>query len=195
MVDEPAPTPATPAPSEPQHAPIPFNIGEEFGTAKRNLPPIKTLLIVLGVVLLVVGVYSLLNRAKPQGSGQIDHVAEAEVTGQNSVMVAITVTLRNSGEKPLWIHNIRAELNTAGNTVSDDAASAVDFDRYYQAFPALKEGAQPALTPEMKIQPGAEAHGTIVVAFPVNQQGFDQRQSISAVIQPYDQPLPIVLTK
>jgi hypothetical protein len=176
-------------------APIPFNIGEEFGTAKRNLPPAKILAITLAAGLVVIGVYSLLNRAKPQGSGQIDNVVAAEVPGQNSVMVAITVTLRNSGEKALWIHDIKAELKTANGTLSDNAASAIDFDRYFQAFPALKVGSQPALSPEAKLQPNTEVHGTIVVAFPINQQGFDQRQSISALIQPYDQPLPIVLTK
>jgi hypothetical protein len=195
-VSSPAPpSDETPPETTPPQAPIPFNIGEEFGTAKRNLPPAKIVLIALAVVLVIVGVYSMINRAHAQGSGQIDGVVAAEVPGQNSVLVAITLTLRNSGEKPLWIHNIKAELKTASGTLSDDAASAVDFDRYFQAFPTLKAGAQPAISPETKLQPGAEVHGTILVGFPVNQQGFDQRQAISAILQPYDQPVPVVLTK
>jgi len=189
------PAPADLAPAAPTAAPIPFHIGDEFGTAKRNLPPAKIVLITLAAVLVIVGIYSLVNRAKPQGGGQIDNVAYAEVPDQNSVLVAITLTLRNSGERPLWIHSLKATLKTPTDSLNDDAASAVDFDRYFEAFPALKQGVQPALVPETKIQPGEEAHGTIVVSFPVTRQVFDQRQSISAVIQPYDQPLPIVLTK
>ena len=111
------------------------------------------------------------------------------------MLVALTVTLHNSGEKPLWIHNIEGKLKTASEEYSDDAASAVDFDRYFQAFPALKQNSQAALMPETKILPGNQAHGTVIVSFPVTQQVFDQRKSISVVVHPYDQPLPVVLTK
>ena len=71
----------------------------------------------------------------------------------------------------------------------------MDFDRYFQAFPTLKEHALNAIPPETKIPPGGQAQGTIVVSFPVTQDGFDKRKSLSVVIQPYDQPLPLVLTK
>ena len=67
--------------------------------------------------------------------------------------------------------------------------------RYFQAFPALKQNSQAALMPETKILPGNEAHGTVIVSFPVTQPAFDQRKSISVVVHPYDQPLPVVLTK
>lgn len=182
-------------PAETVSPPTSFNIGEEFGTAKRNLPPAKIVLITLAAVLIVVGIYSLVNRATPQGGGQIDNVVSAEVPGQNSVLVAVTLTLRNTGQRPLWIHNIEGTLKTANGAFNDDAASAVDFDRYFEAFPALKQGSQPALAPETKLPPGQAIQGTVMVMFPVTQQTFDQRQSISAVIHPYDQPLPVVLTK
>jgi hypothetical protein len=194
MADETSAPP--PAPPAAEAAPTtPFDIGEEFGTAKRNLPPAKIVLIALAAVLIVVGIYSLVNRATPQGAGEIDNIVSAEVPGQNSVLVAITFTLRNTGERSLWIHNIEGTLKTPSGSFTDNAASAVDFDRYFEALPALRQGAQPALTPETKLQPGQAVQGTIIVMFPVTQQGFDQRQSISAVIHPYDQPLPVVLTK
>jgi hypothetical protein len=43
--------------------------------------------------------------------------------------------------------------------------------------------------------PGTQQKGTIIVSFPVAKDAFDKRKSISVTIQPYDQPLPIVLTK
>jgi hypothetical protein len=172
-----------------------FDIGEEFGTAKRNLPPAK--IVVIGIVLIGVAaaIAAMLQRARPQGSGSIDNVMAVEVPDQNSVLVAINVTLQNSGNRTIWIHTIKATLKTDSGEFSDDPASAVDFERYFQAFPSLKEHAQPALLPEVKIRSGGEAHGTIIVSFPVTQDAFEKRKSLSVAIQPYDQPVPIVLSK
>jgi hypothetical protein len=188
------PRPAEPAPSPPQ-PPTPFNIGEEFGTAKRNLPPVKIVAIALAAVAVVLAAFAFLQRAKPQGGGSIDNVAAVEIPNQNLVLVAVNVTVHNTGAKPLWINTIKATLKTDNGEFHDEAASAVDFDRYFQAFPTLKEHALAALTPETQLQPGNEARGTVVVSFPVTQDAFDKRKSLSVVIQPYDQPVPIVLTK
>lgn len=53
----------------------------------------------------------------------------------------------------------------------------------------------PALIPEDKLPPGQQTQRTVIVSFPVTLEDFNRRRSVSAVIQPYDQPLPIVLTK
>lgn len=171
------------------------NVTQDMAAPERKLPPAKVVLIVLAVLLLILAIYGFVGRAKPQGAGSIDSVSAVEVPNQNTMLVAITLTLHNSGEKPLWIHTIKGKLKTASQEYSDDAASAVDFDRYFQAFPALKQNAQAALMPETKILPGNDAHGTVIVSFPVTQDDFNKRQSLSAVIQPYDQPLPVVLSK
>jgi len=171
-----------------------FHIGEEFGTAKRTLPPAGTVLICIAAIAVVIGIFAFKERAKPQGTGAINFVTAAEVPNQNIVLVAVTVTLRNTGEKPLWIHTIKAQLTTAdGAMLEDEAASAADLDRYFQGFPALKESAEPPLSSETKILPGSEQRGTIIVSFRLSQEAFDQRNSLSIIIQPYDQPLPVVL--
>jgi hypothetical protein len=69
----------------------------------------------------------------------------------------------------------------------------VDLERYFRAFPALKESAEPPLSPEMKLLAGAAQKGTIMVSFPVTKAEFDQRAALSVTIQAYDQALPIVL--
>ncbi len=189
--------PTAPADSKPPATePGPtISIGDEFGTAKRNLPPVKILLLATAGILISVAIYSFFQRAKPQGAGSLDSVTAVEIPGQNAALVALTFTLRNSGEKPLWVHGIQGKLVTSSGELSSDAVSAVDFDRYYQAFPALKTNAQPALAPEDKLQPGRELKRTVMVSFPVTLEGFNQRRSVSAVIQPYDQPVAIVLNK
>jgi hypothetical protein len=171
-----------------------FRIGEEFGTAKRNLPPVRIVLICIAAVAIVVGIFAFKERPKPQGAGSIDFVSAAEVPGQDMILSAITLTLRNTAEKPLWIHTLKAQLTTAdGKTFEDEAASAVDLDRYYQAFPALKESSEPPLSPETKLLAGAQQKGTIIVGFKVAKEAFDQRKSLTVTIQPYDQVLPIIL--
>jgi len=188
------PTPPTIQPPTIQRGPT-IHIADEFGTAKLNLPPIKILLLTLAGVLVVAGIVSFIQRAKPQAAGSLDNVAAVEIPNQNSSLVALTFTLHNSGEKPLWVHSIQAKLVTPSGENTADAVSAIDFDRYYQAFPSLKENAQPALVPEDKLQPGEETKRTIIVSFPVALDAFNQRRSVSVIIQPYDQPLPVVLSK
>ena len=202
-------TPKPPAPPTTPEAPPPapqrpgldlgpgigVNVTQDMATPERSLPPAKIVLIALAGLAVVLAIYGFVGRAKPQGHGAIDNIAAVEVPNQNSVLVALTVTLHNGGEKPLWIHNIEGKLKTGSNEYSDEAASAVDFDRYFQAFPALKQNSQSALMPETKVLPGNDAHGTVIVSFPVTQDAFDKRQSLSVVVHPYDQPLPVVLTK
>jgi hypothetical protein len=196
MSDIPANPPPPPPPGPAPNSRTDFRIGEEFGTARRNLPPAGIVLLCIAAVAVILGGFAYFNRAKPQGAGSIDFVNAVEVTGQNSTMVAITLTLRNSGKAPLWIHTLKAQLADAGGkTFDDEAASGVDFARYFQAFPALKENTQPALTPETKLLPGTEQKGTIIVNFPITKDAVDKRKSVTVTIQPYDQPLPVVLTR
>ncbi len=186
--NQPVPLPSPPPPV------TEFHIGEEFGTAKRSLPPAGIVLLCIVVIAVIVGIVAFHGRPKPQGAGSIDFVAAAEVPGQNTTLAALTFTLHNTAQKPLWIHTLRAQLTTAdGKTFEDEAASAVDFDRYFQAFPALKESSEPPLSPETKVPAGAEQKGTIIVSFSVTKEVFDQRKSLTVSIQPYDQPLPVVL--
>jgi hypothetical protein len=203
--DIPSTTPPAPAPEptpEPCSSPMMdlgpgpgINIAEEFGTAKRNLPPAKIVAIVLGIAAVLLGIFAFVDRAKPQGNGSVDNIAVAEIPDQHAVMVAVNITLHNSGEKSLWVHDIKAKIATDRGEFTDEAASAVDFDRYFQAFPLLKEHALAAIPPETKIPPGGQTQGTIVVTFPLTKDDFDKRKAFSVAIQPYDQPLPVVLNK
>ena len=186
--------PAGPTLPAPQRGPT-INIADEFGTAKRNLPPVKVLLLATAGILVIAGIYSFTQRAKPQGAGSLDNVTVVDLPSQDGVLVALTFTLSNSGQKSLWVHGIQGRVVTSTGELSGDAVSAVDFDRYYQAFPTLRANTQPALAPEDKLQPGQEIKRTVIVSFPVKLDAFNQRRSVSVVVQPYDQPVPIVLSK
>ena len=198
QIPNPAPVPPATAPADTtppaQRGPT-INVADEFGTAERNLPPVKVLLLATAGIIIAVGIYSFIQRATPQGAGSLDNVTAVDLPGQNSALVALTFTLRNSGKKSLWVHGIQGKLVTSAGESSSDAVSAIDFERYYQAFPALKADTQPALAPEDKLQPGEETKRTVIVSFPVPLADFKDRRSVSVVIQPYDQPVPITLTR
>ena len=190
----PPPLAANPAPAKPPAGPT-INIGEEFGTAKRNLPPASMLLIAIGVVLIVVAIASFVKRAKPQAGGSLDNVTAVEIPGQGSTMVALTFTLRNTSDKVLYVHTLQSSIKVPDADSTSEAVSAMDFERYFQAFPALKIGAQPALSPETKIQPNETVSRTIIAVFPITLDKFNQRQSTAVVIWAYDQTMPTVLSK
>jgi len=90
-------TPVNPSPAPPTGQPLKsqtdFRIGEEFGTARRNLPPAGIVLLCIAAVAVILGGVAYLTRQKPQAAGSIDFITAVEVPGQNSTMVAVTLTL------------------------------------------------------------------------------------------------------
>ena len=197
MPDE---TPSSPAasgtrPEQSNTAPTPFDIGEEFGTAKKNLPPTRILLIGIAAVVVVAVIVAVIQRPHSLATGSIDDIVSVEVPNSNSVMVAIHVSIHNGGEKPYWIRSIEAGVDSDSGNFTDQSAPAVDYDRYFQAFPALKANAPPALRRESMIAPNSDVKGMIIVSFPLTSDAFAKRKTLRVSIQPYDQPKPLVMTK
>jgi len=171
-----------------------FDIGEEYGTARKSLPPAGIVAICVAVIAAIVGVYSLTNRAHAVSTGSIDDVVSVPMPGQEMVMVALNISLQNNEQKPAWIKSISVAADVGGNKQTDEAAPAVDVQRYFQSLPELKQHAQDLLTPETRISPGSKIAGTIVVSFPVNSDAFAARKSLTVTVTPYDE-LPIVIRK
>jgi hypothetical protein len=185
---------AVPSPPVAPDSASDFNIGEEYGTARKNLPPAGIVAICVAVVVIIAGVYSLSHRAHPLSSGTVDDVVAVPIPGQDQVMVAVNVSIQNNETNPAWIKTIQVSADVNGTKVSDDAAPAVDDQRYFQAIPELKVHALEPLTTETKINPESKVSGTIVVSFPVKAEDFAARKSLTVTITPYNE-LPIVMTK
>src|SRR5258706_1622436 len=73
------PSPPTGPPPKPQ---TDFRIGEEFGTARRNLPPAGIVGLCIVAVAVILGSIAYFNRQQPQAVGSIDGVSAVEVQGQ-----------------------------------------------------------------------------------------------------------------
>src|SRR5271166_6203764 len=158
----------------------------EFGTAKRSLPPAAPVAIALVIVGIVVAIIAYTQRAKPAAQGTVDGEWFSQPANMESPMVLIAVTLKNVSDKTLYIKGIKATIQTDKGDQSDDAASASDYDRYLQAYPDLRGHGSP-LQVETKIPPGGEQKGTVMVTFPVTSQLFDSRKDLIVTIEPYDQ--------
>ena len=164
-------------------------ITEEFDSPRRTLPAVLPLAIALVVVVVFIVGVAYIFRAKPVAKGQIDNVYFSQKKDEPASMVAIQVTLRAVGDKPLYIKSITADLQTTGNSYTDEAASPSDYDRYFQAYPDVKDHAMKPLEVETKIPPGGEERGTVIVTFPVDKGQFQARKSLTVTVQPYDQKL------
>jgi len=104
-------------------------------------------------------------------------------------MVAVQVKINNVIDRQLWVKNIAAELETAdGKKFTDEAAPSGDVARYLQAFPSLAEAKADPLHEELKIPPRTGYTGVAVFSYPVDQNAFAGRKSITLHIQLYDQP-------
>jgi hypothetical protein len=175
-----------------------FNAGhvpitEEFDSARRTLPPIAPLAVALLVVVVFIVGVAYVFRSKPVAQGQVDQAFAMQQADAPNSMVLMQVTLRNIGDKTLYIKEISANITTdAGESAPDDAASAVDYERYLQAFPDLRAYATEPLKVETKIAPGGEAKGSVMVSFPITKEQFYSRKGLNVTIYPYDQK-PIVL--
>ena len=182
-----AENPTPPKPSAPSYDAGHVPITEEFDSAKRTLPPAAPVVIALVVVAIVIGILAYVFRAKPVAQGGIDAVYSSQPGEMPNVMAVVNVTLRNVGEKTLYIKNISAKLTSDQGENSDDAASPTDYDRYFIAYPGLKEHILQPLVVETKIPPGGEQKGTVLVSFPVTRAQFDARKDLTVIVQPYDQ--------
>ncbi len=192
------PQPITPKPPKPEtpttdYAHVPM--GEEFSSAKWKLPPAGVVLVALAIVAVIVAIVVFALRPKPGAAGTIDDLG-AVATDPNDTMVALQITLSNITDRPFWIKAVTSKLQVDNQEYSDTAASAVDFERYFQAFPDLKQhAAAEPLKPEIRIPPGGVVHGSLIFSFPVSKDTFDKRKSLSVSVEPYDQPKPVVITK
>ena len=144
------------------------------------------------MVAVIVGVVAWTLQPKPQAAGSIDDVF-AVATPDGKTMATIKVTFSNVGNgRPLYIRNIKAKTVTSSGEYEDEAANAVDFDSYFQAFPPLKEHSEQPLKVETRVPAGLKTQGSVIVAFPVPVDEFNNRKSLSVTIEPYDQKALVI---
>ena len=191
--NRPAPVPvrrkAPEKPLDPAHVPM----TEEFDRARWTLPPIGIVFIGLGIVAVVAALLIFTNRAKPVAGGFIVDVSSVQLQ-DNTILAAVQMRISNTTPKQWYIENMTATVKTPqGEFTDDSAASATDSERYFKALPGLAPAGTNVLKFDQKLAPGEQEEGTVVFAFPITKQQFDQRQSLTVVVKPFDN-LPVTYT-
>jgi hypothetical protein len=166
---------------------------EEMDRAKWTLPPMAPVLIAAGVIVIIVGILAWTMRWKPTTASKIVDINAVEQADQASVLVAINVDVANVSQKPVWLNTAKVKVDTdKPEPLEDEAASPVDFERYFTAYPALRAKAIEPLRRDTKVDPNGHIQRTIVVGFPLSKAEFEKRKSLVVTIDVADQ-YPIVI--
>jgi hypothetical protein len=185
---EPTPKPQTPE-TDAGHVPM----DEEMDRAKWTLPPMAPVLIAAGVIAIIVGIFAYTLRWKPTTASKILDVNAVEQADQHSVLVAINLDVANVSQRPVYLNTAKVKIDTdKPEPLEDEAASPVDFERYFTAYPALRANAIEPLRRDTKIDPNGHIERMIVVGFPISKAEFDRRKSLVITIDVADQR-PIVI--
>ncbi len=194
MSDEPLKAAAPASPLAPPTDAGHLSMGEEMDSARRTLPPVVPVLLAAVVIAVLVGMYSR-QAAKPGTSANITRVG-AVAMPEDKVLVVVQVRLENPADKPLVLQNAKARLEVGSGSeagmLEDEAASVVDHDRYFQAYPGLAAYRIAPLRLEERIAPGATQEGMLLFAFPVTRESFDRRKSLTLTLNLYDRT-PLVI--
>ena len=187
--------PVTPAP-KPQYDAGHTPITEEMDSAKWTLPPIVPVLIAIAAVAIIIAVVAFANRQTPVLNGEITDVQSVDTSAGQSTLVAVNVKVHNATDQTLHIKSVSISLQLPDKPepLTDEAASYVDFDRYYAGFPAIKTNAIDPLKPDARIAANTDHAGRVIFSFPIPKVQFDARKSLSIKINLYDQN-PVVITK
>jgi hypothetical protein len=179
-----------PDPEDAGHVPI----TEEFDSPKHTMPDKGPVIIALVLVAIAVAAIAFFFRSTPAATGTIDEAFAVDVPSQGTVLATVQLTLRNATKKPLPLRNVNITIRTDKGEFSDDFASVSDFERYFRAFPALKEHSVEGLSHELVIPVGAQVTGSVIVSFPVTKEQFDSRRALIATANFYGHR-PVVVQK
>jgi hypothetical protein len=101
----------------------------------------------------------------------------------DQLLVLAVVQVRNQTDIPLFMQDISATLTTADGAQHENvAASSSDFDRVFQAFPALASYRSQPFDRTATIAPGQSVQGLAIFNFPVSRQQWDARKSGNVVV-------------
>ena len=147
------------------------------------------------LVTLAIAIYVIAGQKPPMASGEIEQVwvhpqltvtPEFDANGApmpqksfDQVYVFALVKLHNQSKHPLFLHNITANATLNDGIHSSYAATAVDYDRVFLAYPEMPAPHGKALSMETTIDPGQTVEGSIVSAFRLNKQEWDARKNLN----------------
>jgi hypothetical protein len=158
-------------------------------------------LIALIISALVVVVWVRFGRKTPVATGDIARISiypvQARITGGaagtpgmqgqdeivNQLLVFAHVRLHNPNSGPITIVDDWAVVTLPdGETRHSEAASQVDFNKVFLAYPQLAPVRMDPLRRDLQIQPGQSVDGLVVFSYPLSREDWDKRKSMQVTL-------------
>lgn len=168
-------------------------LGESFTRGTSHI--VWAAVIATVLVSIAVTAYVISGEKPAAATGEVleiwTHPAHSESSGVDAAGVPVPkesydqflvftrVRLRNQSKQPLFLHQIMTNATMPDGTVdSSYAASLMQYERIFQAYPSLAAWHTQGLSPEMTLQPGQTAEGTFVSAFHITEQQWNTRTAL-----------------
>jgi hypothetical protein len=182
-------------------------LGEELTKGSSHI--LWASLAAAAVVSAAIAFYMISGQKPPAATGEIEqvwvHPQHTETSGfdangapmprevADQVYVFALVKLHNQSDKPLFLHNILANATLDDGIHSSYAATTVDYDRVFIAYPNMPVPHGKPLAPQTTIDPGQSVEGTIVSAFRLTKAQWDAHKDLNFTFGIHYQP-DLVLT-
>jgi hypothetical protein len=157
--------------------------------------------VIVAFVLVSVGItlFLLSDRKPPVAAGEVTQVwahgvhtlnTPVDANGVQSagevfdqVLIFAQIRVRNQSDQPIVLKDMLTNVDLADGPRSSYAASAIDYDRIFVAYPELSGLRSKTLVRETVVQPNQVLDGMIVSAFHVSQEQWKARKNLSFTIQ------------
>ena len=176
--------------------------GEEFTKGSSHV--IWAAVIATIVVSAAIAIYFIVGQTKPAVTGDVvavwAHPQHTETSGFDAngapmpkesfdqVLVFTEVKLHNQSKEPLFLLNVLTNAKLADGIHSSYAASQVDYDRVFLAYPGIPVPHQTPLSLTLELDPGQTVDGTFVSSFRLTREQWDARTDLNFTLNFRYQP-------
>ena len=178
-------------------------LGEEFTKGTSHV--LVASVVAAVVVTIAIVLYVRLGEIPMPASGEVTHVVarmmHRETPGLDAngapmaqekfdqVLVFAHARLHNLSKKPLFMHNILANVTMGDGVHTSDAAPPTDYERLFKVYPDLASLHATPLAMELTLEPGQSAEGDFVSSFRLTRQEWDSRKGLDFTFEFRYQPL------
>ncbi len=182
-------------------------LGEEFTKGSSHL--VWAAVIATIVVSAAIAIYFIAGQTKPAVTGDVvavwAHPQHTETSGFDAngapmpkesfdqVLVFTEVKLHNQSKQPLFLLNVLTNATLADGIHSSYAASQVDYERVFLAYPGIPVPHNTPLSLTLELDPGQTVDGTFVSSFRQTKEEWDARKDLNFTLNFRYQP-GLVLT-
>ena len=176
--------------------------GEEFTKGSSHV--IWAAVIATIVVSAAIAIYFIVGQTKPAVTGDVvavwAHPQHTETSGFDAngapmpkesfdqVLVFTEVKLHNQSKEPLFLLNVLTNAKLADGIHSSYAASQVDYERVFLAYPGIPVPHQTPLSLTLELDPGQTVDGTFVSSFRLTREQWDARTDLNFTLNFRYQP-------